>query len=90
MSEFLSQTNDEVITALDKSIMNFRQNLRQECNHDMMILLVQIIGEKICGDTTLHEIQNNLVAVSSEISFLDKILNFTSQISNLKIDTESR
>lgn len=90
MTEFLAQSNDEVIMAIDKSINNFRQNLRQECNDDMMVVLIQLVGEKICGETSLHEIQNNLVAASTESLFLEKILKFTSQIPSLKIDQINR
>lgn len=72
--------------ALDKSIHNFQQNLRQDFNDDdMMILLIQIVGEKVCGETSLHEIQNNLVALSTDTLFLEQILKFTSQIPSLKI-----
>lgn len=50
MKEFVdAQKNDEVIMALDKSKNNFRQNLRQDGNDDMIILLIQLVGEKICG-----------------------------------------
>lgn len=90
MTEFLTQTNDEVIMTIDKSENNFRQNLRQDCNDDMMTLLIQIVGEKICGETSLHEIQNNLVALSTETLFLEKILKFTSQIPFLKINEKDR
>lgn len=90
MTEFLTQPNDEVIMAIDKSKNNFRQNLRQDCTDDMTILLIQLVGEKICGETSLHEIQNNLVASSTETLFLEKILKFTSQIPSLKTDDSDR
>lgn len=90
MTEFLTLTSDEVVMALDKSLNNFRQNLRQDCNDDMMILLIQIFGEKICGETSLHEIQNNLVALSTETMFLEKIFKFTSQIPFLNTNEINR
>lgn len=90
MTEFLTQTNDEVIMALDKSTNNFLQNLRKESNDDTTILLILIVGEKICGETSLHEVQNNLVALSTDSSFLDKILKFTSQIPSLRADETNR
>ncbi|XP_037052517.1 NFX1-type zinc finger-containing protein 1-like isoform X2 [Bradysia coprophila] len=86
LAEFLTQTNDEVLMALDKSTNNFLQNLRKESNEDTMILLILIVGEKICGETSLHEVQNNLVALSIDPSFLEKILKFTSQIPSLRAD----
>lgn len=76
--------------AIDKSMDNFRQNLRQDCNDDMTILLIQIVGEKVCGETSLHEIQNNLVVLSTETLFLEKILKFSSQIPFLKNDGMDR
>lgn len=76
--------------AMDKSVDNFRQNLRQDCSDDMMILLIQIVGEKICGETSLHETQNNLVALSTENLFLEKILKFTWQIPSLNINQIDR
>lgn len=83
LTEFLLQTNDEVIMALDKSKNNFRQNLLQDCNNDMMVLLIQIVGEKVCGESSIHEIQNNLVVSCTEPFFLEKILKFTSEIPSL-------
>lgn len=75
--------------ALDKSINNFLQNLK-ESNVETMILLIQIVGEKICGETSLHAVQNNLVALSTDPSFLEKILKFTWQIPSLRADETNR
>lgn len=90
LSEFLRKTNDEVIMALDKSRNNFRQNLRKDCSDDVLILLIQIVGEKVCGETSLQEIQSNLVVLCTESLFLEKILKFTSQIPSLKTDEINR
>ncbi|KAJ6649215.1 NFX1-type zinc finger-containing protein 1 [Pseudolycoriella hygida] len=83
LSEFLTQTNDEVIMAIDKS-NHFKTNLKNCTDDVIMVLLIEIIGEKICGETSLPEFQNRLVALSIESTFLEKILKFTSKIPSIK------
>ena len=79
MLEFLETPNDDVLTGIDRSVQNFKENLSQadvEKNFEMMCLLVQIIGEKICGETALPEVQNGIVAVVCDDSFLAKLKSF--------------
>ena len=63
--EFLEKPNDDVLTGIDRNIQNFKLNLSHadaQKNLEMFCVLVQIIGEKICGDTALPEVQNGTVA----------------------------
>ena len=76
MLDFLEKPNDDVLTAIDRSVQSFKENLSQADIHkdfDMMSVLVQVIGEKLCGDTALPEIQNGIIARICEDSFLTKL-----------------
>ena len=83
MLEFLQKPNDDVLTAIDRSILNFKQNLSEaDCQKDLdkMTTLIQVIGEKLCGDTALPHVQNGVVAVICEDSFLAKLEPFAFKV----------
>ncbi|CAG7834108.1 unnamed protein product [Allacma fusca] len=91
LAEFVTQPNDLVITALEKNMKSFQQNVNlEDPKDDMIILLIQIIGEKICGETSFHEIQNELVAMAADINFLRKLKDFTLNMSYFTSSTTIR